>query len=302
MKRFIKTFFLFGWLITLTYPVFLLACSLLPQKLRPYLITEVEPTGFTSARFEEAANYKPVDLLILGSSHAYRGFDPRIFEERGISIFNLGTTAQTPIQSELILDTFIDRLGPTMVLLEVYPWGFTSDGVESSIDLIFHGSLLGREKLVRATWDIKVLNSSIYATIVNEKTPEIQSTRDKYIYGGYVERAMGFLIEHEYPTKSWQWNENQFEALSRIVAKCQERNVRIVLVQAPTSQAFYSSYSNNGEFEGRMIEFGEYHNFNGLSALSDSLHFYDEDHLNQDGVYLFNIALLDTLFSQVDLD
>ncbi len=282
--------------------MFLLACSLLPQKLRPYLITEVEPTGFTSARFEEAANHKPVDMVILGSSHAYRGFDPRIFEERGIAVFNLGTTAQTPIQSELIMDRFIDQLDPGQVLLEVYPWGFTSDGVESSIDLLYYGRPIDRLTIVRATPTIGVLNSAIYAALMGSKLEEIRSKKDQYIFGGFVEREVYLVKSIKQPIKSWQWNENQFEALSRIVAKCQERNVRLVLVQAPTTQAFYSSYSNNEEFENRMKGFGEYHNFNGLTALEDSLHFYDEDHLNQDGVYLFNIALLDTLFSQVDLD
>ncbi len=293
---------MFGWLITLTYPVFLLACSLLPQKLRPYLITEVEPTGLTSARFEEAANHKPVDMVILGSSHAYRGFDPRIFEERGIAIFNLGTTAQTPIQSELILDTFIDRLAPTMVLLEVYPWGFTSDAVESSIDLLYYGRPIDRLRIVRTTPTIGVLNSAIYSALRGSKLEEIRSKKDQYICGGYVEREVYLVKSIKQPIKSWQWNENQFEALSRIVAKCQERNIRLVLVQAPTTQAFYSSFTNNMEFTERMKGYGTYYDFNGLSALSDSLHFYDEDHLNQDGVYLFNIALLDTLFSQVDLD
>lgn len=286
----------------IVYPALIFAISLAPQKLRPNVITDVLPTGFTKVRFEEAANHEPVDMLILGSSHAYRGFDPRIFEEKGIITFNLGTTAQTPIQSELILETFIDQFAPTRVLLEVYPWGFTSDGIESSIDLLYYGRPIDRLTIVRKTPTIRVLNSSIYAALSGSKLEEMRSKKDQYISGGYVEREVNFLRSISQSSKSWNWNEDQFEAMSRIVAKCRERNIQLVLVQAPTTWAFYSSFTNNQEFEGRMKEYGAYYNFNGLPALEDSLHFYDEDHLNQAGVSLFNKALLDTLLSQDDLD
>ena len=39
-----------------------------------------------------------IDVLVLGSSHAYRGFDPRIFKKAGIKLFNFGSSGQTLLQ------------------------------------------------------------------------------------------------------------------------------------------------------------------------------------------------------------
>ncbi|MFN9798593.1 MAG: hypothetical protein ACK54P_01135, partial [Bacteroidota bacterium] len=39
--------------------------------------------GHSFSRFREADTTKNVDLLFLGSSHAYRGFDTRIFDSAG---------------------------------------------------------------------------------------------------------------------------------------------------------------------------------------------------------------------------
>ena len=37
--------------------------------------------GHTHSRLAEVKTYKDVDILFLGSSHAYRGFDTRIFSK-----------------------------------------------------------------------------------------------------------------------------------------------------------------------------------------------------------------------------
>ena len=79
---------------------------------------------------------KNVDVLFLGSSHAYRGFDPRIFRKRGYSSFNLGSSAQTPSQTKVWLKRYLKHLNPKIVIYEVYPGTFSSDGIEASLDLV----------------------------------------------------------------------------------------------------------------------------------------------------------------------
>jgi hypothetical protein len=44
-----------------------------------------------------------------------------------------------------------------------------------------------------------------------------------------------------------------------------------------------------------MNDLGRYYNFNEISTLHDSLHFYDIDHLNHAGVELFNADLIKLL-------
>jgi beta-hydroxyacyl-ACP dehydratase FabZ len=50
--------------------------------------------------FDQAADY---DLFVVGSSHAYRGYDPRFFEQKGLHLFNAGSSAQHPSVSYQLL-------------------------------------------------------------------------------------------------------------------------------------------------------------------------------------------------------
>ena len=59
--------------------------------------------GHLHSRLLEINKHQNVDVLFLGSSHAYRGFDTRIFKESGIASFNLGSSSQAPVQSLLLL-------------------------------------------------------------------------------------------------------------------------------------------------------------------------------------------------------
>ncbi|MEL6133281.1 MAG: hypothetical protein AAFR59_07965, partial [Bacteroidota bacterium] len=67
------------------------------------------------------------------------------------------------------------------------------------------------------------------------------------------------------------------------------------LVYAPITQASYSACQNTSAYDSLFTELGPYHNFNGKLPLVDSLHFYDAHHLNQEGVEIFNQAVLEIL-------
>ena len=68
---------------------------------------------------DEAKEVKNVDILILGSSHSYLGIDTRTFNNIGYSAFNLGTTAQTPIQTELLLNRYLNSINPKIIVNKI---------------------------------------------------------------------------------------------------------------------------------------------------------------------------------------
>ena len=104
------------------------------QCLNQILIIELDSYGHMYSRISEIKNQEDVDILFLGSSHAYRGFDTRIFLENGYKSFNLGSSAQTPTQTKVLVERYLGSLNPELVIYEVYPKTFTMDGVESSLD------------------------------------------------------------------------------------------------------------------------------------------------------------------------
>ena len=115
-------------------PILCIYGELAPEKIKKNL--KYKEDSFLRAKLSEIDKFHDVDILFVGSSHAYRSFDPRLFSAAGFKTFNLGSSAQTPINTEVILDRYLERLNPKTVIYEVYPETFCSDGVESTVDII----------------------------------------------------------------------------------------------------------------------------------------------------------------------
>jgi hypothetical protein len=258
--------------------------------------------GHTFSRFSEVKNYKNVDILFLGSSHAYRGFDTRIFSDYGYKSFNLGSSNQTPAQTKVLLKRYLERLNPRLIIYEVYPETFTFDGVESALDVIANDikdvHLL---KMALKINNIKTYNTLIYGFIcdffgLNKSFSEAAiKGKDKYVSGGYVEKEMEFYKPTEFPKKEISFRDYQLETFSEIVQLIKNKNIKLILVYAPIPKVYYKSYKNNHYFDSTMERYAAYYNFNELLDLNDSLHFYDYHHLNQRGVEIFNNKLIELL-------
>ncbi len=267
--------------------------------------------GHLYSRLLDARQAPAVDVLIAGSSHAYRGFDPRLFKANGQTAFNLGSSSQTPRQTEVLFDRYFEHLSPRLLILEVYPGSYALDGVESTLDLIANDGLdAPLTRMLMELPNAKVWNTYIYASMARGFSTEPPSASepaerdgDRYISGsGYVERN-GYYYRHDRPkSKSWTLNERNFEALDRVIARARKKGVAVWLVQAPYTEAMRRSYFDLGgfdrsAFDREMSKRAPYTDFNGLVALDDSLHFYDSDHLNQAGVERFNLRLFEVMDS-----
>src|SRR5690606_20440173 len=165
MYRFIKNIVLFVFFSAGIYLLLLILFGeLFPPQITKNLSYENVRAGHLQTRLGEADTTTHVDILVLGSSHAYRGYDPRIFQERGYRIFNLGSSAQTFLQTEVLMKRYIDSMRPKLVIFDVYPTLFSSDGVESSLELISKGFVnaeLGR--LIITQNNVKLYNSFAFA-------------------------------------------------------------------------------------------------------------------------------------------
>ena len=137
MKNFISNTVLFLLFLSIFYSTFLIIwVHYAPSRFKPNIIYNMGSYGFMYSRLSEIKNYENTNILFLGSSHAYRGFDTRIFLDKGLKSFNLGSSSQTPLQTKVLLKRYLERLNPKLVIYEVYPETFTIDGVESSLDII----------------------------------------------------------------------------------------------------------------------------------------------------------------------
>lgn len=274
----------------------------MPATLKPNLNYQIGSWGHLHARLDEAKAVKDVDVLFLGSSHTYRGFDTRIFEKNGWSSFNLGSSSQTPIQTLALVKRYLNKLNPKVVVLEVYPVTLSLDGVEAGLDLVSND----RNDIYSVEMALKINHTKVYNTLTYAAIRDLLGLNDSfvqplnlgsdmYVSGGYVEREVVYYSPKPLPTASIELKENQLAALKEIVQLVEEREIKMVLVYAPIPKSNYNRYSNNQEFDSTMKGISTYFNFNKLMHLNDSLHFQDEDHLNQLGVELFNAKLIEVL-------
>lgn len=305
MNKFLKKSFYFIPFVVIIYIILIVVWGLIiPRALNSNMKYNRMGKGHLYTRIRDIDNYRNVDILFLGSSHSYRGFDIRIFESNGYTCFNLGSSAQTPIQTKVLLERFLSDLNPKTIIYEVYPGPFCSDGVESALDLI--SNIEPERDLVKMSFElnhIKVYNTLLFSFFYdlifreNEMEP-IQKKADRYISGGYVETSKNdnFLnIEQsEKNTKRWVFDESQLDAFSYIVKKLTENNVKLLFVLAPTTSFRYETYANNYEVDSVFSSYGvPYFKYAQMDELIDTVHFYDEHHLNQAGVEIFNNKLID---------
>ncbi len=308
VRVFFKTILLFFLFSVVVYPVYILVSGKFPYKqFTPNLSYIVGSYGHMYSRTKEVKNItSPIDILFLGSSHAYRGFDPRNFSQ--YKTFNLGSSSQTPIQTKVLLNRYLDKLNPSLIVYEVYPGTIEGDGVESAIDIVSNDvNDFESIKMSFKLNSVKVYNTLLFAYFVEvfgtfEKFNEsIVKDDDTYIKGGYVEKKIKYYkkqtnLKRE---KSWQLNQVCMNDFSDIIKSIKSKNIKLMLVYAPISSQHYYSYKNNVFIDSVMNSYGvPYYNFNQQVLLDDSLDFYDPTHLNQNGVNKFNVKLND-LFMNV---
>lgn len=303
MIRFLKSFALFIPFAFLMYWLGIIIWGeVAPIALQKNLNYKLGSYGHMYSRIEEVRATTEVDILFLGSSHTYRGFDPRIFYSAGWTSFNLGSSSQSPLQTEILLKRYLDQLNPKKIVYEVCPSIFSTDGVEASLDLIANDEIDSLViQLAFQQNHIKVYNTLLFgfyrkALRRNQNFKELpQKAEDTYIKGGFVEREKSHYHPIKFIYTPWEFKDEQLAAFERVVTMIKSRNIELHLVQSPISKAKYPSFQNRNDFDTKMKEYGQYYNFNINSVLNDSLHFYDEQHLNQDGVSLFNEAFIQQL-------
>jgi hypothetical protein len=259
--------------------------------------------GHLFTRLNEVRQTKGTEVLFIGTSHCYRGFDTRIFDAAGYDSFNLGSSIQTALQTEMMLNRYLDRLNPKLVVYEVNPVAFGNNGVESSVDVISNDSIyFDTFRMAAKVNSMKTYNTLIYALYrqisgigKNLKESQIHNN-DTYISGGFVESKVAYFHGNERLTPmKYIFKEKQLESFNKVLLMFRQRNIPFILVQTPVTRGFYESKTNNPSFDSLMRTKGRYYNFNALMRLNDTLDFYDNNHMNQNGVKKFNKALIDLM-------
>lgn len=297
--KIIRLFFLF---LCFYYSVYALCFSVTFQgfPLIYYIQKEltVDPDQNT-ATFLYFDKHKQYDILFLGSSHTYRGFDTHLFERHGYNTYNLGTVAQAPLNSWFLLKDL--RLPPKRLILEVYPPAVNASGKEAFFYLNKnfpnYSSLF---KMAMSLKDLRCFNLLSIKPFIDwhikrSPLPPVKN------YKGYVSTKDSVPDTQHYSVHSLDTSyfSLQLSYLKKIAAYCKEKKIGLLLVYAPVPKKLI--IKGESLFIQQMVHFAETNNiifadFGRKHSLQSKNHFCDDNHLNQAGVLLFNQQLISEYF------
>ncbi len=255
--------------------------------------------GNSYRKFKEFDKNAKCDLIVVGSSHAYRGYDPRNFSSAGISMFNLGTSAQTPLNSYIITKNYVTNGNCKLVILDVYDGAFHNNGFESSSDLIQNiSSNKAAFEMATSYKNPQILNM-LALRFINSSSPVLY--QDSLYKGcGYSEKrdTLKYSLPFDEYENRYLPSDVQIEYLEKLLQYFTTNNIPVIMVTVPfpkekivEQHIIYSKIFTEMalKYKVQYLDYSFNNNFNSKT------HFYDSHHLNQSGVNLFNKIFLDDL-------
>ena len=256
------------------------------------------PGGSSWYRYREFDPTRKWDVVILGSSHAIRGYDPAVFAEHGYRAFNLGSVSQTPLNSYVLLEHLVDSSTTRLLILDAFDKTFRNDGLESTVDLI--ANLPSTGIALDMAWelhDLRGLNVLMYR-LLKPRTTTIAKDRD-YTGLGFGSRPDSAKTPFD-PAMDEQYvlTDRQKHFFKDIIALCKQRGISLVVT------SHYARHGRNRAFHVPFVNFVDsalagtgypYLDYTFEPGVDDLNNFVDDNHLNIAGAKIFTGHLVDTL-------
>lgn len=300
MKKSLKNIVLFIVVVSLGYWGIIYLLSNLKYKKTPLIVFtgNYYPSkgGHTHESINEFVRLKKVNLVFLGSSHAYRSFNPIIFDKNGINSFNLGTSGQSIEASELLFKRYILDKKPNFVVLELYKGQMEGDSGpnESSFDIAFNTPDYGicMDYIIQMK-DWRFVNILHYKFFT--KNDAVVYKDSTYVGRGFSIRVDSIKKELFKYDATFTPSNSKLNTLERIFKLAKENNIKIILVSQPMPEEY--PIKAHSEFVKLISELltkydVPYFDYTFNHSLDSYNHFYDYNHLNNAGVTIFDSLLI----------
>ena len=290
MKKFILKVIKFALGFFFIYVIVLnIFQEIVPGPFKPNILYEAGD-NLVIRKIEESDTMSRIDVLILGSSHAYDSFNPLFFENEGLTAYNWGTSQQSHVQTSMILDKYLDRLEPGLVVYEVFPEIFNATGRESMADFLNAGKPfeVGFFDLFQYENSISLLNTYFIKesrkVLGIEPNLELNIIENDY-YKGYVAKNETSAAKDVLPTIKWVPRSSQLSAFESNLKFLKSRSIPYILVIAP----YPFKYSNECEINSYFSSKGKFLNYNNILQFDSKIDFSDHHHMNTNGVKKLNL-------------
>lgn len=315
---------------TVIYSLVLIGLNLVIGRfLRTYESDDMAQEGvfFPKLRWEEYYEAEqPAEVLVLGSSHAFRSYEPQVLSQGlgDLSVFNMGSSAQSPVTSYYLLEEILQRGTPKLVIMDIYFMVFTSDEMlnnglinwrylhRGAAKNAFFREGFSREDQIA----IRLFPAFVYRKYLEPKVKKLLGrsylppAKGDYLGRGFVGYAdtlsMDILQQYNqfdrFQTSPSEFTERNREYLTKIAEKCREQNIPLLFTVAPIPEISVSKIRNYAEISGYFQQLADsvqvpYLDFNleRVAGLQDSTHYYDDDHMNLAGATYFSRSVIPLL-------
>lgn len=308
----------------LLYGMLLLALNFaLGLWLKTYETIDLRQSGafFPADRWDEYYDLTDsIDVLILGSSHAYRSYYPPILESNFYekkTVFNFGSSAQSPVTGYFILQEILQKHKPEMVVIDVYIMALSSDDQLENGRFNYNEIKKGNAKndffkngfSFAEKIKLSLFPTEVYRKHFKAKMSKLMGRNYLPVGKGNYDKK-GFVFNQDTLNFSKLKYDNQFarfdiktdnitakneEYLQKIVDLCQENRISVVLMSAPMPEESIKNIKNYAEISQWFSDFGKrekvlYFDFSidRILEIKDTEHYYDDDHLNFAGAKIYS--------------
>lgn len=263
-----------------------------------------------------------VDVLVLGSSHAYDGISPNVlWKEQGISAYVLGSPGQSISTAYLLLKEALKYQNPKVVMLEGY--GFKYDDYytkESSLRTAFDGVKLNDVKiemvetyLADASLAEKMtyyIPFSKYHSRWNSLTKkDFRTNKGSYLKGAWLTtKVVEFDTPPKLDTVPGELTDLAAEYMEKIVGLCSKNGIELMLFMTPVTAGDMEEYVKIQNMNASVEQYAKDKGipclntqFNENISFDYSKDFVDEGHLNLFGQEKLSAYMAEYLTNHYDL-
>lgn len=268
-----------------------------------------------------------IEILNLGSSHAYMGIDPSSFSFKG---FNMANVSQSFFYDYKLLEKYIDKASKLKIVLlpvSYFSFGFSlSDNseywrcyfyeryeklpIENNANLINMKrcsmfALYGNKESLN--YILKLFKVNL-AENINKNGAYLETNYDTNLFKNSISDSLGKIRTtiHD-KTFSIDNTDDNYKYVEKIIKLCKQKNVTPVLITTPVYQTYYKNMNpeiwnaTQDLIDKLSAEYGiKYYNY-----LKDSRftieHFRDNDHLNPAGARMFSSIINDEILKRISL-
>lgn len=308
------------WKVIVTGIAFLIVLSLC-NRILWYLLIDDTGSYTRIAMYELYHQEQNVDVLVLGSSHAYRSLDPRVMDKIfETNTFNAGSSSQSLDGSYTLLVEAGKQYDLKKVYLEMY-YGMMGNNYEERTQMT-HTYIISdymkpsinrvRYLISASNWDHwingffparrnwkKLFERQYVSNLIAKKSEDSYKnyeyvrhgkTDEYYVGKGYVASNKGkedgnFARSGGFESAQRTFSEDDIKSLEKIIKYCQKHDIELVFFSSPISDFQLAEIGDYDTYVQYVKDFCAKHNLSyyDFSLCKEERFFYDSKFFKDPG-------------------